>query len=113
MAMQNRASNVTMAKYNKNALETFPETATWRSLRPIDTTAVEPQNGFSVARVTTVPDNSEMQITVKHDFSETFDRENIVGKQLAKVSCIILFLVCENFSLTMSLTFFFIFIYFT
>ena len=68
-----------MAKGNKNDFAHFPETAMWRSLMPINTPVVDPHNGFAGARESTVPDESYIQVTVKHDFSETFEREKFNG----------------------------------
>ena len=103
--MQNRVRNAIMDKDNKKSLSCFTETATWRFLRPIKTPVVEPQNGFTVARAPKVPDESEVRVTVNHDFSETFEKDQLDGKQLAKVGCIILPRACANFILTISLTF--------
>ena len=102
-----------MDKDNKKSLSCFTETATWRFLRPIKTPVLEPQNGFTVARASKVPDESEVRVTVNHDFSETFDKDQLDGKQLAKVGCIILPRACANFILTISSNSFFVIIYFT
>ena len=64
-----------MAEPIKNALLHFLETATWNLLRPIDTPVMGHQNKFSVARAPTVPDESEVQVPLNHDFSDTFERE--------------------------------------
>ena len=56
---------------------------------------------------------SDVQVLVKHVFSETFEREDSMGNVLEKVSDIILLIICANFSLTMSFNLFFIAIYFT
>ena len=40
---------------------------------------VEPQNEFTVARAPIVPDESEVQLPVKHEFSEIFGREKFDG----------------------------------
>ena len=58
VAIQNRVRNVTMAEAIKNALENFPETATWNSLRTIDIPVMDPQNKFAVDREPTAPDDS-------------------------------------------------------
>ena len=58
MAIQNRVRNVTITEAMKNALEIFPETATWNSLRTIDIPMMDPQNKFAVDRAPTVPDDS-------------------------------------------------------
>ena len=84
MAMQYRVRNVTMAEANKTPLAHFMETATWRLLRPIDTPVVEPQNEFTGARAPTVPDDSDVQVPVKHDFSEAFERNKFDGKFVGK-----------------------------
>ena len=105
MEMQSRVRNATMDEDNKKALSCFTETATWPFLRPIKTPVVEPQNGFAVARAPIGLDDSEVRVTVNHDFSETFERDQLDGKQLAKVGCIILPHVCANFILTISLNF--------
>ena len=61
-----------MAKSKKTTLTHFPEVATWRLLRPIDTAVVEPQNEFAGARAPTVPYDSAVQVPIKHDFSDKF-----------------------------------------
>ena len=58
VAIQNRVRNVTITEAMKNALEIFPETATWNSLRTIDIPMMDPQNKFAVDRAPTVPDDS-------------------------------------------------------
>ena len=72
-----------------------------------------PQNKFTLAMSPTVSDESEFRMPLKNAFSYTLRVINMMGKQLAKLRGIILLLVCENLSLTMSLNFFFIFAYFT
>ena len=84
MDMQNRVRNVTMAEANKTPLAHFMETATWRLLRPIDTPAVEPQNEFTGDRAPSVPYYSDVQVPVKHDFSNTFERDKFDGRFLGK-----------------------------
>ena len=64
----------------KRYLAHFTGPAMWRSLRPIDTPVVEPQNKFAVARAPTVPDGIEVQVPVKHEFIETSEREKFNGK---------------------------------
>ena len=78
--MQNRLRNITMAEANYTNLAHFMVMATWRLLRPIDTSAVYPQNEFTGAREPTFPDDSGVQVPVKHDFSEIFEREKFDGK---------------------------------
>ena len=75
VSMQNRVRNVTMAKAKKKDLVNFPETATLRSLRLIKTPVVDPQNEFAVARAPKFLDDSEVQVPVKHNFDETFERD--------------------------------------
>ena len=66
-------------KFKKTSLANFPEKGTWHLLRPIPTAVVESYNEFTGDRTPTVPDNSYVQISVKHDFSETFEREKFDG----------------------------------
>ena len=73
--MQNRVTDITMDKSNKKYLSYFLETVTWGGLRLIKTHVVDPQNEFTAARAPTFPENSEVQVTVEHDFSDTFERE--------------------------------------
>ena len=40
---------------------------------------VEPQNEFTVARAPIVPDESEVQFPVKHEFNEIFEKEQFYG----------------------------------
>ena len=56
----------------------------WHSLILIETPVVEPQNYFTVYRTPTVPDDSELQVPVNHEFSETFERETLDGKTVGK-----------------------------
>ena len=57
---------------------------TWLSLIPIKTSVVEPQNEFTVDRAPIVPDESEVQFPVKHEFSEIFEREQFDGGKVGK-----------------------------
>ena len=41
-------------------------------------------NEFTGARAPTVPYNSDVQVTVQHDFSETFERETYAGNVFGK-----------------------------
>ena len=70
--MQNRLRNFTLSKANTTDLAHFPETLMWHLIRPIDTAVAEPHNLFAEARATTVPDDNNVQVPVKHDYSETF-----------------------------------------
>ena len=79
-----------MSEANKTALAHFTETETWSLLRPINTAVVEPHNEFTGAGEPTVPNYSDIQVPVKHDFSETFERKKFDGNFLIKVSFIIL-----------------------
>ena len=45
---------------------------------------VEPQNEFTVARAPIVPDESEVQLPVKHEFSEIFEKEQFYGGKVVK-----------------------------
>ena len=45
---------------------------------------VEPYNKLVVSRATTFPYSSEVLVPVKHDFSETFEREKLDGKTVGK-----------------------------
>ena len=80
VAIQNRVRNVTMYESNKKALAHYTETLTCRSLRLIKTPVVEPQNEFTGARAPTVPYGSDVQVPVKYDFSEKFEREQFDGE---------------------------------
>ena len=93
MATKNRLRNATIAESNKISLAHFTETPMWRLLRPIDTAMVDSQNEFKEAREPTVPYESDVQVPVKHDFSETFYREKFDGFFLEKVSGIILLII--------------------
>ena len=68
-----------MAESEKNFLVHIPETGTCRLLRPINTAVVEPQKKFAGAWAPTVPYDSDVEVPVKHDFSETFEREKFDG----------------------------------
>ena len=50
----------------------FSETEMWLLLIPIVTDVVDPHNLLSWYRAPTVPDESNAQVPVKHDFSEIF-----------------------------------------
>ena len=52
----------------------------WHTLIPIDTPVMEPQNEFTGAGAPTVPDDSDVQVPVKHYFSNTFERDESDGK---------------------------------
>ena len=45
---------------------------------------VDTKNEFAVARTPTLTDDSKLQVTVKHDFSETFERDKLDGKTVGK-----------------------------
>ena len=45
---------------------------------------VEPQNEFTVTRAPIVPDESEVQFPVKHEFSDIFEREKFDGEKFGK-----------------------------
>ena len=49
-------------------------TATWRLLRKKKTSMVEPQNELTESRGPKVPNNSCVQVPMKHDSIEIFDR---------------------------------------
>ena len=40
---------------------------------------VDPKNYFTGARAPTLPADRELQVPLKHDFSETFEREKFDG----------------------------------
>ena len=84
VAIQNRLSNVKIAESNKTALVHFPETATWRWVVMINTDVVDPQNEFSGYMSLTVPYGSDVQVPVKHEFSETFERDKFDEKFIGK-----------------------------
>ena len=42
---------------------------------------VEHQNEFTVARAPIVPDESEVQLPVNHEFSDIFEREQFDGRE--------------------------------
>ena len=44
----------------------------WSVLRPIETSVVDTYNEVSAAMAPTVPHESEVQVPLKHDFSEIF-----------------------------------------
>ena len=70
--MQNRVMNVNMTEAKKTDLAHLMETAIWRLLRPINTVVVDPQNKITGVQSPTTTYNSDVQVPVKHDFSETF-----------------------------------------
>ena len=82
----------------------FPETATWHSLKPINTPVVEPQNEFSGARAVTFPYDSDVQVCQRIMTSARhLIGINVMEDCLEKLSGIILLIVCANFSLTICL----------
>ena len=83
-----------MAQSKKTALDHFMGTVTWRFLRPINIAVVYPRNEFSGARSPRVPYDSEVQVLVKHDFSETFERDTFDGEFVGKGG---LYYICELF----------------
>ena len=50
----------------------------------IKTPVVEPQNEFTVTRAPIVPDEIEVQLPVKFEFSEIFDWEQFDGGKVVK-----------------------------
>ena len=82
--MQNRVRDITMARSNKTDLVHFTETTMWCFLRPIDISVIEPQNEFTGDRAPSVPYYSDVQVPVKHDFSNTFERDKFDGRFLGK-----------------------------
>ena len=73
-----------LPKPTKRIWHIYQETATCRSLIPIKKPVVEPQNEFTVARSTTVPDDIGEQVEVKLVFSETFEWDKFDGKTVSK-----------------------------
>ena len=73
-----------MAKSNKTALVYLTGTETWKFLRLINTDVVEPHNEFSGARAPPVPYGSDVQVSGKHESSDTFDREKFYEKYFGK-----------------------------
>ena len=69
-----------MAESNKTTLAHFPGTATCHLLRQINTVVLDPHDKLTGDRGPTVPDDSVVQVPVKHDFSEIFERGNFDGK---------------------------------
>ena len=84
VATKNRLRNTTMVKSNKTTFSYFTETEMWHLFRPIDIDVVEPQNEFSRSREITAPYEIDVQVPVKHDFSETFERDKFDGKCFGK-----------------------------
>ena len=82
--MHNMLMNVTMSESKKNDLAHFPERAMWPFLRSIDTAVVDPQNKFAGARSQKFLDDSYIKVPVKHEFSETLEREKFDGKVFVK-----------------------------
>ena len=56
----------------------------WLLIIPIDTSMVYPHNEFTGAKAPKVPDESDVQVPVNHDFCETFERDNFDGKFVGK-----------------------------
>jgi hypothetical protein len=63
----------------KDDLSGFPPTARWRTLETQTEEVPEPHNRFPGARAPTVPEEDALHVPVKHNFSETFDREPFTG----------------------------------
>ena len=76
--------NATMEETNKTALAHFPEMAMWRLLILINTAVVDTQNEFTGYMAQKFLDDSYIQVPVKYDFSETFEREKFDGKVFVK-----------------------------
>ena len=77
--MQNRLTNVTIAKFNKTSLAHLTETETWRLLRRINTAVLGPKNEFTGDRAPEIPYDNYAQVPVKYDLSETCEREKFNG----------------------------------
>ena len=73
-----------MAEAKKTELAHFPEMAMWSFLRPIDKPAVQTQNTFSRYKAPTDSYDIDVQVPVKHDFSETFQRDRFDGRFVGK-----------------------------
>ena len=58
--------------------------ATWRLLRPSNISVVGPHNEFAGAGSSTVPDEINVQVPMKHYFSETFERKKFYGGFVGK-----------------------------
>ena len=78
-----------MVKANMTALANFTDMEMWRLLIPTNTDLLEPHKNLSGARSPTVPNDSEVQVPVKHDFREVFEREQFDGKFVGKGEFII------------------------
>ena len=60
-------------------ISVFPVSAYWRQLNPADIVD-EPINlAFQSARAPTVPENETGYVPIKHNFSETFERNTFLG----------------------------------
>ena len=97
----------------KQNFDVFPGTATWHALRTINTPVVDPQNKLKAHRSPKVTDGSEAQVSVEHESSETFEKKQFDGKIVGK--CEFNNSVNSLFKLQsqISLTLFYILIYFT
>ena len=69
-----------MAKSNITTLAHLTEVVMWCSLGPIVAPMVKTQNKFTGVRAQTIPDESDVQVPVQHDFSVTFERNKIRQK---------------------------------
>ena len=81
-AIEDKLAIQTVDDANKKGLMAFPSTAKWRTLQPIEEPVKEPVNQFA-RRAPTVPVTDEFSIPTKHEFRETFEREEFTGKMLA------------------------------
>ena len=63
-----------------NDLTGFSPNAHWKALVPNDESVVEPQNVTGL-RAPTIPEDDAAFIPQKHNFSETFDRAQFLGKE--------------------------------
>ena len=84
MDMYNRVRNVTMVEANKTTLAHFTEMAMRSLLIPINTALLEPKKNLSGNRAPTIPDDSKVQVPVKHDLREVFERDKFDGKFVGK-----------------------------
>ena len=57
----------------------------WCLLRPLNSAVVGPQNEFTGSRAPSIPYDIDVQVVVKRDFSERFDRDKFDGRFIDKV----------------------------
>ena len=81
--VNDKVPNVTNEEMNRKPLSGFLHAEKWCALKPDVSPKIEPDNDFKF-RALVVPDNAQTQIPIKHNFSQTFERDEFDGRVMNK-----------------------------